>query len=69
MPEHARPHHAINKPAVNELTDAGTEVIVGDISDSSEKLQSYLKGVDVLIATVLVSGPKTLATSGKEDWR
>lgn len=27
---------------------------MGDISDPAEKLESYLKGVDVLISTVLV---------------
>lgn len=45
----------INKPAVKELTDAGAEVIVGDISDFSAKLQSYLEGVDVLIWTGFVT--------------
>ncbi|KAF4565676.1 hypothetical protein EYR36_002254 [Pleurotus pulmonarius] len=43
-----------DKPAIKELTDAGAELVVGDISDSVEKLGSYLKGVDVLISTVLV---------------
>ncbi|KAJ8688905.1 hypothetical protein PTI98_012980 [Pleurotus ostreatus] len=43
-----------DKPAIKELTDAGAEVMVGDISDPAEKLESYLKGVDVLISTVLV---------------
>ncbi|KDQ23097.1 hypothetical protein PLEOSDRAFT_1108732 [Pleurotus ostreatus PC15] len=43
---------SINKPAVQELTDA--EVIVEDIFDSSAKLQYYLGGVDVLISKVLV---------------
>ncbi|KAG9225639.1 hypothetical protein CCMSSC00406_0007496 [Pleurotus cornucopiae] len=45
---------SINKPGIKELTDAGAEVVIGDISQSPEKLESYLKGVDVLISTVLV---------------
>ncbi|KAF4565666.1 hypothetical protein EYR40_002264 [Pleurotus pulmonarius] len=45
---------SINKPGIKELTDAGAEVVIGDISESPEKLESYLKGVDVLISTVLV---------------
>ncbi|KAG9219813.1 hypothetical protein CCMSSC00406_0010344 [Pleurotus cornucopiae] len=60
---------SINKPAVKELTDAGAEVIVGGISDSSAKLQSYLEGVDVLISTVLRNGgPEALADGGQESW-
>ncbi|KAG9226874.1 hypothetical protein CCMSSC00406_0003453 [Pleurotus cornucopiae] len=43
---------SVDKPAIKELTDAGAEVVIGDASDSPEKLESYLKGVDVLISTV-----------------
>ncbi|KAF7416103.1 hypothetical protein PC9H_002363 [Pleurotus ostreatus] len=46
---------SINKPGIKKLTDAGAEVVIGDISESPEKLESYLKGVDVLISTVLVT--------------
>ncbi|KAG9225638.1 hypothetical protein CCMSSC00406_0007495 [Pleurotus cornucopiae] len=45
---------SINKPVNKELTEAGAEVVRGDISESPEKLESYLKGVDVLISTVPV---------------
>ncbi|KAF4583777.1 hypothetical protein EYR40_002268 [Pleurotus pulmonarius] len=46
---------SVNKPAIQELTKAGAEVVVGDISESPERLESYLKGVDVLISTVLIT--------------
>ncbi|KAF9489809.1 NAD-P-binding protein [Pleurotus eryngii] len=45
---------SINKAGIKELTDTGAEVVIGDITESPEKLQSYLKGVDVLISTVLL---------------
>ncbi|KAL4258583.1 NAD(P)-binding domain superfamily protein [Pleurotus pulmonarius] len=45
---------SLRKPIVKELTDAGAEVCIGDISDDAEELQSYLEGVDVLISLVPV---------------
>ncbi len=45
---------SVNKPAIKHLSEAGAEVVIGDASESPEKLETYLKGVDVLISTVLV---------------
>ncbi|KDQ22610.1 hypothetical protein PLEOSDRAFT_163500 [Pleurotus ostreatus PC15] len=45
---------SVNKPAIKHLREAGAEVVIGDTSESPEKLETYLKGVDVLISTVLI---------------
>ncbi len=45
---------SINKPIVQELKAAGAELIIGDISEPEEKIEEFLKGVNVLISMVLV---------------
>ncbi|KDQ22609.1 hypothetical protein PLEOSDRAFT_16081, partial [Pleurotus ostreatus PC15] len=58
---------SIDKPVIKELTEAGAEVVRGDISESPEKLESYLKGVDVLISTVpVMADQKPLFLAAKQ---
>lgn len=45
---------SVDKPAIKHFREAGAEVVIGDVSESPEKLETYLKGVDVLISTVLI---------------
>ena len=44
---------SINKPIYQELKSAGAEIRIGDVSDSPEKIEAYLQGVEVLISLVL----------------
>ncbi|KAJ8507584.1 hypothetical protein ONZ45_g10067 [Pleurotus djamor] len=42
-----------SKPTVKELVEAGAELRIGDITESPERIESHLQGVDIVISTVL----------------
>ncbi|KAF8901814.1 hypothetical protein CPB85DRAFT_1377277 [Mucidula mucida] len=46
---------SVKKPIVCELKNAGAQIRIGDVTESPERLQSILQGVDILISLVLVS--------------
>ena len=43
---------SVNKTIPQKLKASGAEIRVGDASDSPEKIEAFLQGVDVVISTI-----------------
>lgn len=44
---------SVDKPGVKSLVAAGAELRIGDISETVDKIEAFLQGVDVVISLVL----------------